>query len=441
MVAELNERFIFAEEKLEISEEKETRKNWTLMIVDDNSEVHVMTKFVLKEFNYNHRMLNFIDAYSANQAQTILASGQEVDVVLLDVIMETDDAGLKLVEYIRDKLKNNLIRIIIRTGQPGLALEKRVITEYDINGYQQKTDITSTDLYSSLVIALRTLTSLREIDLLRKEQEEFANSLMRFVPYDFLKILNETNISNIKIGEYVDRYITILFLDIRSFTAISEFLLPEEIFKFLNECMSYICPIIIQNNGFVDKFIGDALMALFPNSAEDAVSGGIQILKAIQKFNCIRLEKDEAPIKIGIGINTGQAVLGTVGHTNRMDCTAVSDAVNLAARIEKLNKFFGSSLLISEETFNALPNPTDFHFRYLGRVKLPGKRIVSGIYEIYDADLSDIIELKEKTSSDFNEAVKLFGNGEIDKAKKLFEKILSINVYDKVCHYFLTSPE
>jgi len=120
-----------------------TQGLWKVLIVDDEEEVHHVTKLVLSDFIFNNRKLEFLSAYSEAEARNLLNRHNDVAVVLLDVVMERDDSGLKLVRYIREELKNHLVRIILRTGQPGRAPESNVILEYDINDYKEKTELTA----------------------------------------------------------------------------------------------------------------------------------------------------------------------------------------------------------------------------------------------------------------------------------------------------------
>jgi len=138
------------------NKEKIYEEKWKLLIVDDEPEVHTVTKSVLKDFVFEHKKLEFISAYSGAEALEKLTEHKNIAVILLDVVMESDDAGLKVVKQIRDELQNNEIRIILRTGQPGLAPEKEIILNYDINDYKEKTELTSTKLFSTIVTAIRS---------------------------------------------------------------------------------------------------------------------------------------------------------------------------------------------------------------------------------------------------------------------------------------------
>jgi two-component system sensor histidine kinase ChiS len=161
------------------------------------------------------------------------------------------------------------------------------------------------------------------------------------------------------------------------------------------------------------------------------------MLNAIEKYNFARLSQNQMPIRVGIGINTGTVVIGTVGFHDRIDCTVISDVVNVASRVEKLNKAMNCNLLITENTFNALNNPMQFNYRYLGQHILPGKKIELGIYEIFDGDNKEIIPLKQKTKEIFNRAIQCYDAKELKQAEKLFNQIIRINPHDRVARTFL----
>ncbi|HYG90475.1 MAG TPA: HD domain-containing phosphohydrolase [Azospirillum sp.] len=137
---------------------------WTVLIVDDDPEVHAITRVVLHDVEYEGRGLTFLSAFSAEEARAILRATGDVAAVLLDVVMETDDAGLKLVHFIREELGNRHVRIILRTGQPGLAPERQVIVGYDINDYKAKSELTAQTLFTATVAALRSYQHIRTIE-------------------------------------------------------------------------------------------------------------------------------------------------------------------------------------------------------------------------------------------------------------------------------------
>ncbi|MGF6116941.1 CheY-like chemotaxis protein [Janthinobacterium lividum] len=142
--------------------EPSTAVPWRVLIVDDDVDVHVVTKFALSQASFQGRRLSFLHAYSGAEALALLRSTPDIAVVLLDVIMETQDAGLQVARQVREELHNSAVRIILRTGQPGQALEHRIIIDYDINDFWCKTDLTTRKLFTTVIASLRTYATLRE---------------------------------------------------------------------------------------------------------------------------------------------------------------------------------------------------------------------------------------------------------------------------------------
>lgn len=149
---------------------------WKILVVDDAPEVHQLTRMVLSDYSFSNRSLEFISVYTGSEAKTIMAEHSDVAVILLDVVMETDNAGLEVVRYVRNCLQNRFVRIILRTGQPGYAPENRVVMNYDINDYKEKTELTSQKLFTSITSALRTYQHMRAIELNRRGLEKIIEA-------------------------------------------------------------------------------------------------------------------------------------------------------------------------------------------------------------------------------------------------------------------------
>ncbi|MCB1317614.1 MAG: HAMP domain-containing protein, partial [Leptospiraceae bacterium] len=275
--------------------------------------------------------------------------------------------------------------------------------------------------FNSMVDEIRDYT--REILDLNQAYE-------RFVPQEFLKHLGHDNITRVQLGDQVQREMTILFTDIRAFTTLSEKMTPVENFNFLNSYLSRVSPVIRKNNGFIDKFIGDAVMALFPNTVEDAVRGSVEIMQALSEFNHHREEQGREPIRIGIGVHTGKLMLGTIGEKMRMESTVIADAVNLASRLEGLTKKFGSNILISEYSVNAVKDVPGIYHRYLGSVRVKGKAEPVRVFEILNADSQEVIMKKQQTEERFYEGIRLFHKGKFGDAGQIFREIVNTNPGD-----------
>ena len=268
--------------------------------------------------------------------------------------------------------------------------------------------------------------------------EELNTAYSRFVPHQFLQFLNKKSIVDVRLGDQVQKEMSILFSDIRSFTTLSESMTPEDNFRFINAYLSRMEPEIIRNDGFIDKYIGDAIMALFGGSADQAVTAGITMLDRLVEYNAHREQDGYIPIHIGIGINTGKLMLGTVGGHNRMDGSVISDAVNLASRIEGLTKNYGVALLISHQTYSRLVNPAAYSIRMVDKVKVKGKSELVTVYEVFDADAEENRQGKLDTLEKFSEALRYYYDlHDIETSARLFAECLAQNPHDTVAKIYL----
>ena len=161
----MSDIFLFAEDDDEV--DLVTLGTWKVLIVDDEPEVHAVTKLALSDFVFEDKKLEFVSAYSGKEAKQVLSQSNDIAIVLLDVVMETDDAGLEVADYIRNDLENYFTRIILRTGQPGQAPERDVIINYDINDYKSKTELTAQKLFT---VVISTLRSYRDINLIEENR-------------------------------------------------------------------------------------------------------------------------------------------------------------------------------------------------------------------------------------------------------------------------------
>ena len=155
---------------------KTNRNTWKMMIVDDVEDIHNVTRLIFEDYTFDNRNIEFLSAYSGEEAKQMISKHPDTAVILLDVVMETDHAGLEVVQYIRDELKNRYVRVILRTGQPGQAPEKKVIIEYDINDYKTKEELTSNKLFTAVTAALRSCRDMNVIEKNKKGLEMIINA-------------------------------------------------------------------------------------------------------------------------------------------------------------------------------------------------------------------------------------------------------------------------
>ncbi len=277
----------------------------------------------------------------------------------------------------------------------------------------------------------------RQLTEANKQLESLLQAYERFVPNEYLKFLRKNSITEVKLGDHVSKIMAIMFSDIRSFTTLAETMTPQEIFNFVNAYLKRVTPEIRNHYGLVVKFLGDGIMAVFPEGADDAVASGISQLQKIESYNQQRILKGFSPLKIGIGIHVGHTMLGMIGEENRMQGDTLSDNVNLTARLEGLTKFYGVSLLISQQTYDNLSNPDNYKIRFLDRAIVKGRNEPISVYEIIDAEPEEIQDLKVKTLAIFEQGWEHYRQGHLSDAQACFEAVLSVNPTDKTAQLYL----
>ncbi|MHB8147079.1 MAG: adenylate/guanylate cyclase domain-containing protein [Vulcanimicrobiaceae bacterium] len=258
----------------------------------------------------------------------------------------------------------------------------------------------------------------------------------RFVPREFLDHLNRETLTDVKLGDHVQRDMTVFFCDIRDFTTLSEQLTPQQNFDFLNSYLGRMTPIIRAHHGFVDKYIGDAIMALFARTPGDALEAAVEVLRAVSRYNEGRSNAGYVAINIGIGLHRGDLILGTIGEEERMQTTVIADAVNVASRIEGLTKTFGVPLLVSGSVAGPLPDDHSFKLRPLGAVKTKGRTKSVEIYECFDADDEGLVRHKLRTSEQFGKGIAEFRKGMFLTAGRIFARIAEMDQRDTPAAYF-----
>lgn len=262
-----------------------------------------------------------------------------------------------------------------------------------------------------------------------KQQIQVTQAYQRFVPPQLLSNLGKESILEVKLGDQVDVEMSILFSDIRSFTSISETMTPAHNFDFINSYLSRIGPIIRHNEGYIDKFMGDGVMALFQQTPNDAVTAAVAMQQELYRYNLTAAENGRHAFKVGIGINTGQMMLGTLGEHDRMEGSVISDAVNLASRLEGLTKYYGTGILISQHTHQAL-DASQFCSREIDLVRVKGKDQPVAIHEIIDGRSDDAGAKKQVNLKQFSQSLMLYRKQEFEAALAGFETILATNPED-----------
>jgi class 3 adenylate cyclase len=284
----------------------------------------------------------------------------------------------------------------------------------------------------------------------RTQQLSLMNqSLSRFVPEGFLDLLRKESIVEVNLGDHVSTEMAVLFSDIRAFTTLSENMTPQQNFNFVNTYFSTqqnfnfvntyfskVSPVIREHGGMIVKYLGDGMMAVFPRNANDAVQAGIITLKRVADYNHDHQQQVTPPIQVGIGIHFGHMMFGMVGEAHRIQGDAFSDNVNLTARIEQVTKYYGVSLVISEDIYHKI-DTSMYHIRFLGYVTLKGKNRPFSIYEVYDADPEDLLKRKLDTKVIFEKGQQHYFAKEFSAAVKYFNDVLTLLPDDVTTRHYL----
>lgn len=259
--------------------------------------------------------------------------------------------------------------------------------------------------------------------LSQKKEERIKLMFQKYVPQD---VVNEIvqNPEQALVGK--NSNVTVLFSDIRSFTTISESMTPEKLVESLNRYFTIMVNIIYKRRGVIDKYIGDAIMAIFGapkeygDDVQQAVLAGLEMMEDLEIFNAEQRRIGSKEFNIGIGINYGPVTVGNIGTSQKMDYTVIGDAVNLASRLEGLTKEYRTSVIISEGTFEACKD--FFYMREIDRVRVKGKFKPVKIYE----PARKLTSLQKKAWTHYNRGVKLFLERRWNESEKCFLESLSL---------------
>jgi class 3 adenylate cyclase len=247
---------------------------------------------------------------------------------------------------------------------------------------------------------------------------------------------------------------TVLFSDIRDFTTFSEKISPEDLIETLNDYLSVMTNIILKYGGEIDKYIGDAIMAVYNSESkqETAVNSLISswhMINELYLFNKTLIDKKKKPLRIGIGIHSGEVIAGTMGSSYRKNYTVIGDVVNTSSRIEGLTKKYGLSILLSEDTYALCKHLDDMHFREIDKVLMKGKNKPVLVYELFH--IGNLTKDNEDMLNLYNESLNAYKNRDFDKALTGFEKLYEIykkdekseklySIYAGRCRDFIDNP-
>ncbi|MDX1665863.1 MAG: adenylate/guanylate cyclase domain-containing protein, partial [Saprospiraceae bacterium] len=265
--------------------------------------------------------------------------------------------------------------------------------------------------------------------------------------------LGHKRITDVHLGDLVEKEVAVLFTDIRDYTRLSEGMSPEDNFRFVSAYNARLGPIVQKHGGFVNQYLGDAIMAIFPESTAEAVSAAVEMEQVLADYNRRRKGKGRQAIRTGTGIHTGSLIMGILGDDKRLDAATISDTVNTSARIEELTKHFGAGILLSLTSYlksgmadkngadqlsipgTDVPLPSS-GFRYLGQVLVKGKKEPIGLMECLAGE-EDEVKIKESTLASFHRALLHYLEGDFAKAITLFREVIEQDPEDKAARLFL----
>ncbi|MGN6804105.1 MAG: adenylate/guanylate cyclase domain-containing protein [Ginsengibacter sp.] len=298
--------------------------------------------------------------------------------------------------------------------------------------------LTTLALQSSSAIESSLLyeKNIREANEREEAMRRIFDATEKFVPHEFLRSLGREVITEVKLGDQVEKIVTVLFTDIRNYTSLSEQMTPEETFAFICLFNERMGPVIRGNNGFINQYLGDSIMAIFPENASDALNCAIGMQNEVAQLNKVLEENNRTAIQIGIGMHTGPLIMGITGDFHRMDACTIADTVNTASRVESLTKHFKASILLSEASLNRIENKKDFHLRNLGLVQLKGKHHSINVHECFSCDDEKQLENKLRSLPLFNEGVNFYLNKSFEQANEAFRRVTEIDSEDRTARFF-----
>lgn len=278
------------------------------------------------------------------------------------------------------------------------------------------------------------------------EAMRFNQTFQKFVPKQFVDHFAKHGSDVLELGHADEDEVAILFCDIRGFTGLSERMSPQELMNFLNSYFLRMNAPIHQNGGFIDKFIGDAIMALFDHpdgtsqqKAHDAIQAAIDLRNAIVLYNQHRANSGYEGINIGVGIHFGPVIIGTVGSDDRMDTTVIGDSVNIAFRLEGLAPKYHADIVISEQVLDCLDGEEGIEYRPLDWVRVKGRQAPVKIYEVLNHLSDQQKQAKLATKDLIEEGLQLRIQQDFEAALKLFERAREANPNDPLLLHHIES--
>ncbi|MCI4670066.1 MAG: response regulator [Bacteroidia bacterium] len=385
-----------------------------ILIVDDEP----VNQRVMKSHLYGDKFeLAFAD--DGASALKILDNSPMFDLVLLDVMMP-NMSGYEVCKKIRERYLPSELPVIMVTA-------KNQVSDL-VSGLNRGANDYLAKPFTKQEFMARVKT---QIDL-----HNIFNITDRYIPNEFIRTLGHDRITDVSLGDLVEKVVSVLFTDIRSYTSLSESMSPEDTFKFISGYTRRMGPVIQENRGFVNQYLGDGIMAIFKYCVDDALDAMIGMQTRLKEYNVERLAKGRPEIAVGMGLHTGPLIMGIIGDHQRRDAATISDTVNTAARMEGLTKKFGVKILITGQSYQAIINKEKYHFRYLGKITVKGKKQLLDAYECFTGESEERISAKLEVMTLFEKMVDHYMKKRFNEALQYTEKILEINPWDSVAQYY-----
>lgn len=287
-------------------------------------------------------------------------------------------------------------------------------------------------LLMAYIVSYRQLRSIKKIAALSNSNYQVNKYFRKFVPIEFIKTIGGPSANYIERGEGCKKEMTILFSSIKNFYKTSRLLKGEEIIELLNRCYSVVSPIIIKHGGFVDKFMDETIMCIFPNNPQNAINATIEISDAINEDN----KKNKTPIEMVSGIHIGEIFVGIVGDENRVDATVISKVVNTASRIASFTKKIDKEILISEDVYTHITS-SGINCNYMGRIRLKGNENSIGIYSVYSNKEKSRASSELEADSLFSLTMKKLEKSTLTRIENVLLNIKKIYFHHKPTLYYL----
>jgi len=429
-----------------ISQKNKPQKLQTIKNAEENVKQHKETILIVDDEPINIRVLeaylknhdfNIITAENGQIAVDLVRDGACPDMILLDIMMPVMNGHDACIE---------IRKLYSETELPIIFLTAKREDDDLVKAFSCGANDYLTKPFSKIELLAR-LKSLLSSSRLTK-------AYSRFVPWSVLEILDYKSILDVKLGDGINREMTVLFIDIRNFTSFCEDLIPSEILNFINSYLARMSPIMHRHNGIIDKFIGDCIMVTFVDP-QDAVNAGGELLQTLWQYNLDRLSWGWGPIEVGIGVHTGPVVIGPIGYEGQLAISVMADSVNIASRIEQLTKALDSTFIISQQTFNKIKLPSGLLTRPLGPIKIKGKKELVSILELFPAKIHEKSHQQNKNVEDFinrqnnilikkghtigvlDIAIAEFVHGDFTNSLKTLNTIDNANKDDKAVQYYI----